>query len=180
MSEPRAESPLLIAFADLARFMVQSQRRDDAELAAGLDAFYRLIAAVVTGAGGRVVKFMGDAALIVFPADRVERGVAALLELKDATDRLMTERGWDCRLMVKAHFGTAMTGAFGPPGAEHFDVIGRAVGTAATLEGTGVTLSVSAFRQLGPELRQRFKKHTPPVTYIRSEDPHRHPRAVHA
>ena len=41
---------------------------------------------------------------------------------------------------------------------------------AATLDATGVALSVAAFRKLGPELRRRFKKHTPPVTYIRLED----------
>jgi len=47
------------------------------------------------------------------------------------------------------------------------------VNTTATLEGSGVTLSVSAFRKLGPELRRRFRKHTPPITYIRLEDPRR-------
>ena len=38
------------------------------------------------------------------------------------------------------------------------------------LDATGVTLTVNAFRKLGPALRRRFKKHTPPVTYIRLED----------
>jgi hypothetical protein len=37
-------------------------------------------------------------------------------------------------------------------------------------DATGVTLSVAAFRKLGPALRRRFKKHTAPVTYIRLED----------
>jgi hypothetical protein len=41
------------------------------------------------------------------------------------------------------------------------------------LDATGVALSAEAFRQLGPELRKRFKKHTPTITYIRTEDPHR-------
>ena len=47
------------------------------------------------------------------------------------------------------------------------------VNTAARLDASGVTLSVEAFRKLGPELRTRFKKHTLPITYIRSEDPRR-------
>jgi hypothetical protein len=34
-------------------------------------------------------------------------------------------------------------------------------------------VSVAAFRKLSPPLRRRFKKHTPPVTYIRAEDPRR-------
>lgn len=168
MPDARTESPLLIAFVDLTRFFVQSHRVTDLELADTLDEFYRRVAAVVEKAGGRVVKYIGDAALVVFTGDRADRGVQALLEVKTAVDRLMETRGWDCRLTVKAHFGTAVAGAFGPAGA--FDVLGKAVNTTAVLDGSGVTLSVSAFRKLGPEMRRRFKKHTPPITYIRAED----------
>jgi len=173
MAERRAESAYLIAFVDLTRFMAQSQRVSDGEIADTLDLFYQHVAAAVEDARGRVVKYLGDAALVVFPEDGVDRGVEALLDLKTSIDRFMVTRGWDCRLTAKAHFGVAVAGAFGPPAAERFDVIGKAVNTAATLEGSGVTLSVAAFRKLGPELRRRFKKHTPPVSYIRSEDPHR-------
>lgn len=173
MAEPRTESAFLIAFVDLTRFMVQSQRTSDEDLAETLDLYYQQVAAAVDEARGRVVKYFGDGALVVFPEDGVDRGVEALLGLKTTIDRLMAARGWDCRLTAKAHFGVAVAGAFGPPTAEQFDVIGRAVSTAATLPETGVTLSVAAFRKLGPELRRRFKKHTPPVSYIRTEDPHR-------
>jgi|SRR5262245_55978744 len=173
MVEDRTEVPLLIAFADLTRFFVQSQRVSDLDLADTLDAFYECVAVPVDKAGGRVVKFIGDAALIVFPDDAVDRGVEALLQMKDAVDDLMERRRWDCRLTVKAHFGATVAGPFGAAGAKRFDVLGKAVNTAATLEGSGVTLSVAAFRKLGPELRRRFRKHTPPVTYIRHEDPRR-------
>ena len=170
MPETRSETPLLIAFVDLTRFFALSQRVGDAELADTMDEYYRRIAAVIDSAGGRVVKFIGDAALVVFSEKEVDRGVEALLALKDAVDRFMQARGWDCRLTVKAHFGTAVAGPFGPRGAERFDVIGKAVNTAATLDGSGVTLSVSAFRKLSPDLRRRFKKHTPPVSYIGVDD----------
>jgi class 3 adenylate cyclase len=173
MAEARPEVPLLIAFADLTRFFVQSQRVTDAELADTLDAFYERVGAVVHKGGGRVVKFMGDAALIVFPEEGVDAGVETLLRLKEEIDDLMDDRGWDCRLLVKAHFGTAVAGPFGGIGAKGYDVLGKAVNTTATLEATGVTLSVSAFRKLGPDLRRRFRKHTPPITYIRTEDPRR-------
>ena len=173
MSEGRAQCDLLIAFVDLTRFMARSQRTSDEDLAETLDLYYQQVAAAVEQARGRVVKYLGDAALVVFPEDRVDRGVEALLELKGSVDSFMATRGWDCRLTAKAHFGVAVAGAFGPPASARFDVIGKAVNTAATLDGSGVTLSVAAFRKLGPELRRRFKKHTPPVSYIRTEDPHR-------
>jgi adenylate cyclase len=172
MSTSRQESPFLVVFADLTRFGAQSQRLRDVELADTLDEYYRLVADAVTTAGGRPVKFIGDAALAVFPETGVDPGVSAVLDLKSAVDRLMATRGWDCRLVVKAHFGTVVAGPFGPRGSERFDVIGKTVNTAATLDASGVTLSVTAFRKLGPALRQRFKKHTPPITYIRREDSH--------
>lgn len=167
----RAPTPLLVVFLDLTRFATQSQRVEDPELADTVDAYYERVAGAVDAAGGRTVKFIGDAALTVFPEHAVDAGVAMLLDLKPAVDRLMVERGWECRLTARAHFGSVMAGEFGAAGRKQFDVLGRVVNTAATLDGTGVTLSAEAFRKLSPELRQRFKKHTPSVTYIRLDDP---------
>jgi adenylate cyclase len=170
MSQTRIETPLLIAFLDLTRFFAQSQRTGDAEIAETLDAFYEHVATAVGGAGGTVVKYIGDAALVVFPEAGVDRGVEALLDLKDSVDDLMARRGWECRLTIKAHFGPVVAGPYGAAGAKRYDVLGRAVNITAGLEGSGVTLSVEAFRQLSPELRASFKKHTPPITYIRLQD----------
>jgi len=65
--------------------------------------------------------------------------------------------------------------------AETIDAYYEHVGNvAAMLDATGVTLSVEAFRKLGPDVRARFKKHTPPITYIRLQDPRRSRSATHA
>ncbi|MGH7331951.1 MAG: adenylate/guanylate cyclase domain-containing protein [Candidatus Rokuibacteriota bacterium] len=173
MAASRAEVPLLVVFVDLTRFAAQSQRVSDRDLADTLDAFYEHVARAVDGAGGVLIKLMGDAALIVFEVERVERGVTMLLDLKRSVDALMAARDWECRLVAKAHFGPVIAGPFGGAGAKRYDVVGKTVNTAAMLEATGITLSVAAFRKLGRELRTRFKKHTPPITYIRTEDPHR-------
>jgi adenylate cyclase len=170
MSEIRSETSQLIVFVDLTRFAVQSQRVDDVEIADTLDAFYEQVGGAVQDAGGRVVKCMGDALLVAFDESHVDRGVESLLTLKDAVDRSMAQRGWECRLVVKAHFGTVVSGPFGPAGDKRYDVIGKTVNVAASLDGKGVALSVAAFRKLSPALRRRFKKHTPPITYIRVED----------
>jgi class 3 adenylate cyclase len=163
------EVSLLVVFADLTRFSAETARRTDAEVASALFPFYERVRSRVADAGGTVVKFMGDAALVVFEEEDVDRGVVAVLALKDEVDAHFEELGWDSRLVVKAHFGPLIAGTFGGS----FDVLGRTVNTAAMLESTGVALSVAAFRKLAPETRQRFKKHTPEVTYIRLEDPHR-------
>jgi adenylate cyclase len=169
----RIETNLLVVFVDLTRFGVQSQRVDDVALADTLDGYYERVGAAVGAAGGRVLKFMGDGILIVFEEDKVDGGVEALLDLKDAIDRWMAERRWECRLVAKAHFGPVVAGPFGETGGKRYDVAGKTVNTAAVLDATGVTLSVAAFRRLAPGLRRRSKKHTASVTYIRAEDPRR-------
>jgi adenylate cyclase len=167
----RTEIPLLIAFADLTRFQVTCERTPDAEMAALLDELYVRVAERVAGAGGVVVKYMGDAALVVFPEERASDGAVALLALKEETDAWLRGRGLDCRLIVKAHFGPAVAGPFGPRESRRFDVIGSAVNLAATLETRSFALSAEAFRRLAPDARKRFKKHTPPITYIPLDGP---------
>jgi len=161
---------LLVAFVDLSRFAAHTEDTDDVAVAAIVDDYYELIDATVRAAGGRVVKFIGDAGLVVFPAEAVDAGVLALFELKQGVDAFMAERDWPCRLMVKAHFGPVAAGSFGARGDKRYDVLGKTVNTTARLDSTGVALSADAFRQLSPETRKRFKKHTPPIAYIRLED----------
>ena len=171
MNEARTESPLLIVFTDLSRFYLQSKRFTDTQMADTLDAYYELVGEAVRTAGGRTVKFIGDGSLAVYPESAVDAAVKMLLGLKQSVDVLLVNGGWECRFRAKVHFGTAIAGSFGETDGKRYDVIGKAVNTRAVLDSTGVALSVAAFRKLGPELRKRFKRHTPPVTYIGSEDP---------
>ena len=168
-----SEVELLIAFTDLDRFTSTVDRLDNADTARVMHAYYEMAGSTLRACGGRVVKFIGDATLAVFPAERVDDGVLGLLELKESTDRFMAERGWDCRLTVKVHFGPVIAGEYGSGPDRRYDVIGKSVNVAARLESSGFALSAEAFRKLGPEVRARFKKHTPPISYIRLEDRHR-------
>ena len=169
-SATREERVLLIAFVDLTGFALQCSRIADREVADTVDALYQRVGAAVTGAGGEVVKFIGDAALMVFTEDDVDRAVTALLALKDEVDGWLAGRGWPCHLQVKAHVGTVIAGPFGGAGDQRFDVIGKNVNLAAMLESTGVALSAEAFARLGPATAARFKAHSGPVTYGRVED----------
>jgi class 3 adenylate cyclase len=173
-TEPvRAEASLLISFIDLTQYQTQARKSSDAQLAETMNEFYGLITIAIHQAGGRVVKFIGDAALLVFPQEKIDEGVAALLSLKTRLDAWLSAQGWASRLVVKAHFGTVIAGLFGPKEEQRFDVIGKEVNTTATLESSGLALSAELFRRLSPQMRTHFKKHTPPITYIRVEDTHR-------
>ena len=169
----RVERTMLVAFLDLTGFALQSTRIADDALADVVDRYYELVAGRITAAGGRVVKFMGDGVLVVFELALADAAVTELLALKPVVDAFFASLRWECRLIVKVHAGPVIAGDYGATGDKRFDVLGKTINTTAMIDSLGVAISVEAFRKLSPELRRRFKKHTWPVTYIRTEDPHR-------
>lgn len=169
VSSARVEQPVLIVFADLTRFMANSRSAGDAALAELLDGYYRHAEGLVAAAGGRVVKFMGDAFLAVWPEAGAGGGVEALPALKRDIDSWWGAKGWDSRVVFKAHFGSAVIGPFGADA--RFDVIGNEVNVAATLPARTVSLSAEAFRRLENGKRRAFRKHSAPVVYIPVDDP---------
>lgn len=161
---PRERTQLLVAFIDLTGYTAMARVISDLELAEFLDRHYARVTEVVEKAPGRVVKFIGDGALLVFEEQFAEAGVAALVALKEQTDAWLREVAPRSRLMVKAHFGPVIAGGFGPT--RTFDVIGETVNTTARLAADGFALSPEAFAKLTNEaLRHRFRKNTPPITY---------------
>src|SRR5262249_29839792 len=123
----RAERELIVVFADLTRFAFEAARMEDAALAEVVDELYERLHRAVTDAGGQVVKFIGDAMLAVFPPERVDAAVEALLEARRAVDGWLEGRKMECRLHVKVHAGTVIAGEFGGRGEKRFDVIGKEV-----------------------------------------------------
>ncbi|HEX8068603.1 MAG TPA: hypothetical protein VF546_01540 [Pyrinomonadaceae bacterium] len=99
----------------------------DARTVALLAAYYALVAEAAAGAGGRVVKVMGDGTLVIFPAGRVRETVGALRALQARGTRLW--RGFDerCRVEVKVGAGEVVCGLLGPPGDERPDIYGAAL-----------------------------------------------------
>jgi adenylate cyclase len=163
MSSP-VQANVLVALCDCSRFMQGSKGRTSAELFAALNELYLLTDDLVEAAGGLVVKFMGDAALIVFPEELADGGIMALLDLKSTVDGWLQEHPIAHGLHVNAHFGEVTLGTMGRAG--RLDVIGETVHIAATLGSRSFGLTQQAFRCLTPEHRQRFRKFTPPVMYL--------------
>jgi len=138
---------------------------EDARVASFLQKFYQLAADILVPAGGRIVKFMGDAGIAVCPEESVEAMVFALCDFSAAARKCGNEFGIDTYLNVNVHVGAVLAGGFGPKDSERFDVIGKTVNIAARLGRRGVTLSTQAFRCLGEEGRKRFDKIKQPITY---------------
>ena len=166
----RAVRRVLIAFINVSGFARGAEQTTDPQLAERLDRYYDRIGEVAAVAGGTLVKLIGDGALHVFPPERADDAVTALQALRADVPALFA--GWHAELVVKLHAGDAVCGPFGPRGDQRFDVIGGEVNIAARLPTRGFAISAEAFRCLSKEARTRFKKHTPPVTYMPVEDRH--------
>jgi len=172
LAEP-AEAELLVAFSDLTLFSRYAQTSSERELFETMASYFEFVGDVVEKAGGMLVKCIGDAALIAFTAERADEGVNALMTLREEGDRWLEGRGLPCRHVIKAHFGPVVCGPVGPKGDKRFDLYGKTVNVTALTKSFGLALTPQAFRKLEPETRKRFKKHTPPVTYIPVEADHR-------
>lgn len=159
------EQTLGVAFFDLSRLARWTSSEQDELAARFFQGFYGLAEEHIGPAGGRIVKFMGDAGLAVFPTDAAEGVIFALCDFARAARELGGQFGLDTYLNVNVHVGPVLAGTFGSPGEARFDVIGKTVNVAARLGRRGVTLSQQAYRCLGEQARKSFEKNAPPVTY---------------
>jgi class 3 adenylate cyclase len=78
----------------------------------------------------RIVKFIGDSILLIFPPEETPTALATLRRVKAEVDGWLDQSGIDSRLRVKAHVGEV---AAGPLGSSEFDVCGIAVNETALL-----------------------------------------------
>ncbi|MCE0483856.1 MAG: adenylate/guanylate cyclase domain-containing protein [Methylacidiphilales bacterium] len=163
----------LVACSGLMGFSKHTAKQSDEEVFRWLSHYYELIGDMVSEANGKVIKFMGDAALIFFPEHSADAGVQAMLQLIRKGDRFLTEGGMPCRHHVRIHFGPVCAGPLGTRAEKYLDILGSTVNALFLLKGTGCVLTPEAFRKLNPETRKLFKKHTPPVSYIPLEQTHR-------
>ena len=164
---------LLVAFFDLTNYFRQPRGQSNREISDLMSDYYEFLGDIVDGGGGTIVKFIGDAALTVFPENRVDDGVLTLRNIQNQGDKWMKDRGLNCRHIVKAHFGPVCTGPIGTRSDKRFDLFGETVGIAATLRSNGFAITSQVFRKLSPETRKQFKKHTPPISYIPVDERHR-------
>ncbi len=163
----------LVACSDLTGYAKHAAKKSEEEIFQLLSDYYELVGDVIAPAQGKVIKFMGDAALILFPEEHSDIGVQALLQLQSQGDAFLAERGVACRHHIRVHFGSMCAGPLGTRDDKRVDILGSTVNTMFMLKSTGFAMTPEAFRKLAPNTRKLFKKHTPPVAYIPIEQPHR-------
>jgi class 3 adenylate cyclase len=126
ITEP-TECEVVVATADIAGFAEACRNRPEQEVFKMLDEFYEFVGHVVLGAGGKPVKFMGDCALIIFPAGKAPEAIAALRDLQTKVQGIWSDFQAICRVRIDAHVGSAVCGPLGTADDKRFDVIGNIV-----------------------------------------------------
>jgi class 3 adenylate cyclase len=148
MTKPTT-STVVLAVADVAGFTLACRGRSDTEAFEMLNRFYHHAAVAVAPAQGRVVKFIGDAVLIIFPESFAAQAVTAIHDLRDTVQDLWSEFGAECSVRVHAHLGSVACGLLGPD--QHFDVIGTAVNDLFRMPSDGPEISPALARKLAAQ-----------------------------
>ena len=166
-TEEFSSARLVILVADFTAYTRLSRTHPDEVVAGFLDRFYAIAEDAVAGGGGRVVKFMGDAVLAVFPAEAAVAAVRAAITLQVQGERLASSYGFDMALGANLHLGPAVVAELGKGASRRLDVIGRAVNQTFLLGSAGgIRLSEPMYRQLPSDERTPWEKHKPPAVYV--------------
>ena len=143
--------PAVLWYSDLRNSTRLSEAMPADAFFALLNRYFECSAGAVLAEGGRVVQFIGDAVLGIFPVDhdaaRADACAAAMAAARRARydlERFNTERAGAGReplaLGIGLHVGDVKYGNIGVPERLQFDVIGRAVNEVVRLEGLAKTL----------------------------------------
>jgi class 3 adenylate cyclase len=136
-----------VLFCDLVGFTTLSEELDSEDVATIQDAYFAVVRETVGRYGGRLEKFIGDAAMAVFGVPRsrdddAQRAVRAGLALVGGIQQIGARLGLDdgvLRLRVGVNTGEAVTAAAGP---DEGRVTGDTVNTAARLQTAAAPMSV--------------------------------------
>ena len=140
-------SDRIIVVVDVAGFHRSVCRHlSDREILSFLSAYAGLIGPRVRAAGGEVIKYMGDAAVLIFPTSDPAGVVSSLRDLKVDLDTFLTKPGWRASLTVRAHIGRVAVGLVGGVS----DIAGSAVNETFLLRGEGMILSTALREKLRP------------------------------
>lgn len=132
-------------FSDLRDFTRLTETLPPANLLKILNDYFEFVSAAVTAYGGEILRFIGDAMLIVFPIDNTQSRQSAcqsaLRAAKDAYQSLATlnhlrrrHAEEEIRFGVGLNIGEVIYGNVGAPDRLDFTVMGPAVNRTARLE----------------------------------------------
>jgi adenylate cyclase len=131
---------MVVLAADIDRFNLATRHMTVEQFAEFLQGFYEVAGEVLMAHRGRLVKYIGDALLVVFEEGREELAVRTGCALREAYRRYVEDQNSELRvteLSVGISVGDVVAGQVGHPEMLTYDVLGRPVTTAFVLLNCG-------------------------------------------
>lgn len=161
-NDATVERELLLCFYDLTRYAVWAQDWSPTRLLSLMDGYYQMTSMIVSKAGGELVKTVGDAGFVVFPAGNLDSKIDALRALKQESDQWLADQGVDSEAQVRVHLGKIAVGMVaGRP-----DVFGHAVNQAAMLRGGTFVITDAVYQALSADWQQGFTPALEPGRFV--------------
>ena len=135
------ECNIVVSFTDISLFAKICESMSARQIFDMMSEFQALVGEEIDESGGKIVKFIGDATLIVFPEDMAKQAVETLKSLKNRIDGWLANKSLDCRMRIKAHVGPVVCGKLGIKAEKRFDVYGNTVNDTVRLKGEDFILS---------------------------------------
>jgi class 3 adenylate cyclase len=160
-------SAALVCFTDIAGFARTAETLSLRQISALLKRVSSIISKHVGAAAGRVVKYIGDASLLVFPEQDVQGSVLELLSMKREIEEYFGSSYPNLAITFSAHFGQIIHVSLEP--FTELDILGDTVNRAWLLgnraERGGLVISREVYERLGEPARSRFRLSDSPDTY---------------
>ena len=163
---------LLITFADLTKFGVISKEKKDIEIFEMLNKTFEQIGKYVTDSKGKIIKYIGDAALIVHSIEYLDNAILTLYDMKKNIDNKLKNDGLPNRLSIRSHIGEAFVGFIGAHNDKHVDIIGEEVNNAAMISSNipkdfneNFIISEKTFNALSDNTKKLFCENVSTIYY---------------
>ncbi len=146
-----AQGEYIIVFLDIAGFHKNIVLKiTSSELFLFMQEFYDCAEAIISHGNGKIIKFMGDAILVIFDPEELQNPVAFLDGMREALNEWIEKRCVGVRVHLKAHVGSVTIGRISSREFSHLDIFGPAVNETALLSNNDFVLS--------QDLSNRFKR----------------------
>ena len=156
-----------IWFSDLRDFTPLTENLPPHALLETLNAYFEFVAAAVTARGGEILRFIGDAMLIVFATEHqkdlarvcenaIESAIDASTSVATLNHRRRRTGQPSIRFGIGLHVGEVVYGNVGAPDRLDFTVMGSAVNRAARIE--GLTKSVDSALLMSREFASHVER----------------------
>ncbi|UCF96613.1 MAG: adenylate/guanylate cyclase domain-containing protein [Spirochaetaceae bacterium] len=158
----------LVCVTDIADFTRTASSLSLEGIAGLLKQVSSIIARRITNTGGRVVKYIGDASLLVFPQEDVDGSIRELLSMKQEIEEYFASTYPALAITFSAHLGQIIIVRIEP--FENLDILGHTVNTAwrlgARAQRGGFVISQPVYDALEETTRVRFHRITPQAVYV--------------